>query len=86
MIEKRQKVVELARTHFCLVEDPLLQIHHTDAADFLAAPCAASYDLVLVDIHDPDGMSSAVGAESFLSLIHISAPTRRYALSYAVFC
>jgi spermidine synthase len=67
VIEKRQKVVELARTHFCLVEDPLLQIHHTDAADFLAAPCADSYDLVLVDIHDPDGMSSAVGAESFFA-------------------
>ena len=32
------------------------------------------------------GMSRDEGSEWYLSLIHISEPTRRYAISYAVFC
>ena len=66
-VEKRKKVVELARTYFYLAEDPLLRIHHMDAADFLGDQPEDPYDLVLVDIHDPDGMSSAVGAERFFA-------------------
>ena len=33
-----------------------------------------------------DGVTVAESVVLFLSLIHISEPTRRYAISYAVFC
>ncbi len=66
-VEKRKKVAELARTYFHLDPDPRLEIHHLDAADFLNAQPGRSYDLVLVDIHDPDSMSSAVSGEHFFA-------------------
>ena len=61
----RQKVIELARTHFYLSEAPRLQIYNMDAAAFLHSDAPGFYDLVLVDIHDRDGMANAVGERSF---------------------
>ena len=66
-VEKRARVVQLARSFFHLPDGPRLQIHTADAADFLATGGGGPYDLVLADIHDRAGMASAVGEANFFA-------------------
>jgi len=66
-VEKRRKVVELAHAYFYLPRDPRLQIHVDAAEDFLRRRGDGSYDLILVDLHGPDGMAPAVGEPDFFA-------------------
>ena len=66
-VEKRAQVVELARAFFYLPDTPRLQVHIQDATTFLKGQPTGTYDLVLVDIHDCDGMSSAVNQPGFFA-------------------
>ena len=54
--------------------------------DFVAAHFACEQDKFSTD--NPDGFVDFGSAQNFLSLslIHISEPTRRTPISYAVFC
>lgn len=65
-VEKRALVIEVARAFFHLPEDPRLQIYLADAAAFLHGP-AAAHDLVLVDLHDPEGMAPLVSRPDFFA-------------------
>lgn len=63
-VEKREKVVEVAHAYFHLPEDPRLRIFVDQAGRFLQQ-ASEKYDLVLVDIHDSQGIASEVGKPDF---------------------
>ena len=71
-VEKRPKVVEVAHAHFCLPHDERLTVHLGDGYCFLEEADADSagslYDLVLVDLHNGDGMAPVVHRPEFWSL------------------
>ncbi|MBT4501443.1 MAG: spermine synthase, partial [Gemmatimonadetes bacterium] len=56
-VEKRMRVVEVARAFFELPVEERLKISVGRAEDFLRRCKEGAYDLVLVDIHDSDGMA-----------------------------
>lgn len=65
-VERRALVIEVARAFFHLPEDPRLQLFLADAAAFLCRR-AAPHDLVLVDLHDPQGMAPLVSRPDFFA-------------------
>lgn len=66
VVEKRQKVVELARAYFHLPEEPRLRIFVDCAESFLRQE-EGDYDIVMVDIHDREGMARALEEKSFFT-------------------
>ena len=60
VVERRAKVVEVARTYFQLPSSPLLRIHLMDAARFVEGWRGRAFDLVLVDLHGRDGTAPVV--------------------------
>ena len=66
-VERRPTVVQLARRFFALPENNNLRVLETDAEQFVARHREPSYDLVLVDLHTPEGMASANGAPDFIA-------------------
>lgn len=66
-VEKRPRVVEVARGFFALPDDPRLRIFAGPAEGFLPQLEAGAYDLVLVDIHDCDGMARAQAEAGFFA-------------------
>ncbi len=71
-VEKRSKVVEVARAYFGLPRDERLIVHVGDGYCFLedadADPTRSAYDLVLVDLHIGDGMAPVVHRADFWAL------------------
>lgn len=67
-VEKRAQVVEVAQTYFHLPADGRIKVQVGDAVDFLRQRDDGAYDLVIVDLHDPEGMAPAVGQSDFFSL------------------
>lgn len=68
VVEVRPLVVEVARKHFGLVDDPRLQIHVGCGARHVAAQQMADrgrYDVVLVDAYGGDGMAPEVSSAGF---------------------
>lgn len=63
--EMRPRVVDLARAFFALPDDQRLEISLTSAERFLASIAVGSYDLILVDIHNRNGMAPAQGDPAF---------------------
>jgi spermidine synthase len=63
-VERRALVIDVARAFFHLPEDPRLRLYLADAADFLRGS-AGAHDLVLVDLHDPEGMAPLVSRPDF---------------------
>ncbi|QJD30763.1 spermine/spermidine synthase domain-containing protein [Methylococcus geothermalis] len=66
VVEQREMVVQAAHRFFGLPEDPRLSVTVGDAAEFVKEarterPC--SYDLILVDLFDAQGMAPLVGDE-----------------------
>ena len=66
-VEKRSRVVEVARGFFGLPDDPRLRVFEGPAEGFLPQLEAGAYDLVLVDIHDCDGMARAQAEAGFFA-------------------
>lgn len=66
-IERRSEVIKLAYGYFCLPEQQRLNIHHADGHDFLSHQAATfkSYDLILVDAFEHNGVSSSVKNQDF---------------------
>ncbi len=66
VVEIRPAIVDVATRFFHLpTEDDRLHLHLGDGYEFLCNAPAGSYDLILVDLHDADGMSPAVDADGF---------------------
>ncbi len=67
-VEKRARVIEVARAFFHLPEEPRLQVFLADAAAFLGADRGEPRDLVLVDLHDSGGMAPLVCRPDFFAV------------------
>ena len=65
-VDKRQKVVEVAQEYFALPNSPHLHIHVGDGFNYMSS-CKDPYDLLLVDLHDSEGMAPIVFHPSFFS-------------------
>jgi spermidine synthase len=69
-VEKRPKIVEVAREYFHLPQDQRLSVHVEDALQFLEAPRTDLYDLIAVDLHDSHGMAPVVQRTEFFPCCH----------------
>jgi len=66
-VEKRMRVVEVARAFFELPVDERLKISVGRAEDFLRQQKEGEYDLVFVDIHNSDGMALGQAERDFFA-------------------
>ncbi len=69
VVEKSEKVIELARKYFGIPVQKHLHIHHQDAESFCSRSKAAPnrYDLILIDIFDADAMAQPMYRHNFFS-------------------
>ena len=65
VVERRAKVVEVAREYFHLAPSPVLRTHVMDAGRFLQTWRGRPFDLALVDLHGPDGTAPVVREPDF---------------------
>jgi spermidine synthase len=65
VVERRAKVVDVARNYFQLPPSPLLRTHVMDAARFMRGWRGRPFDMVLVDLHGPDGTAPVVHEPGF---------------------
>jgi spermidine synthase len=66
VVERRAKVARVAHDYFQLARSPRLRTHLCDAAVFLRED-GRTYDLVLVDLHDPKGTAPLVTEAGFFA-------------------
>lgn len=64
-VEKRPKIVEVARRYFHLPQDRRLSVHVGDGLRFLEGEPTDPYDLIAVDLHDSRGMAPVVLRQEF---------------------
>lgn len=65
IVERRAKVVEVAHDYFQLVPSSVLRTHVMDAGRFVRTWRGRRFDLILVDLHDPDGTAPVVHEPGF---------------------
>jgi spermidine synthase len=66
VVERRLKIIEIARDYFGLPQDDRLKVHWCDAEEFLAqGKKGRGFDLVLVDLHDSQGMAPVTRSPFF---------------------
>lgn len=65
VVERRAKVVEVARSHFRLPSSPTLRIHVMDAGRYLRTWRGQPFDLIMVDLHDSEGTAPIVRDAAF---------------------
>ena len=65
IVERRAKVVEVARDYFRLAPSPALHTHVMDAGRFVRTWRGRPFDLILVDLHGPDGTAPVVQEPDF---------------------
>lgn len=65
VVEVDEGMEALARTFFALPDDSRLRIHVADGWDFLQKDSGETYDLILVDAFDRDGMARTVYVRQF---------------------
>ncbi len=67
VVEKSEKVIELARKHFGIPVQKHLHIHHQDAESFCKKTKDQSrrYDLILLDIFGADAMAPPMNRQNF---------------------
>ncbi len=70
--EMRADVVHLAHSHFALPIDPRLRIHIGDGGQFMALKREQrqTYDLILIDAYNHDGIADEVRVVSFFENVH----------------
>jgi len=66
-VEKRAKVLEVARSHFGMPDDPRLQLHVDDGMRFLQEGEPGRWDLMFIDLHDSEGMAPVVRHPDFFA-------------------
>ena len=67
VVERRAAVVQVAHDYFHLPRSPRLHTHVCDAETFLREQPGRTYDLVLVDLHDPNGTAPLVTEAGFFA-------------------
>ena len=67
VVERRAQVIQVAHDYFHLARSPRLSIHGCDAEVFLREDSGRTYDLVLVDLHDPRGTAPLVTEAGFVA-------------------
>jgi spermidine synthase len=67
VVERRAAVVQVAHDYFNLARSPRLETRVCDAAMFLREESGRTYDLVLVDLHDPKGTAPLVAEAGFFA-------------------
>ncbi len=65
VVEMRQRVVDVAHSHFKLPEDPRLKIHIGDGGAFIRNGTEDTYDLLLIDAFLGEGIARTVCGISF---------------------
>jgi spermidine synthase len=65
IVERRAKVVEVAHDHFQLVPSSVVRTHVMDAGRFVRTWRGRPFDLILVDLHDPDGTAPVLHEPDF---------------------
>lgn len=69
VVEKRQKIVEIAQTYFIVPDTQNLSIYCADAFEFLRSPTPVAYDLIIIDIYSSDGLLKGLNDTQFISSI-----------------
>jgi spermidine synthase len=64
-VEMRQRVVDVAHSHFKLPDEPRLHVHIGDAGSFVRHGGQEPYDLILIDAFLGDGIARTVCGISF---------------------
>lgn len=68
-VDHSSHIINLARGYFQLPDDSNIHIHCRDGFRFLAdKPRNSSYDLILIDAFDEQGMSAQIYSEEFFSM------------------
>src|SRR5262245_32783471 len=67
LVERRAAVVQVAHDYFHLARSPRLRTHVCDAEVFLREHPGRTYDLILVDLHDPRGTAPLVTEGRFFA-------------------
>ena len=67
VVERRARVVQVAHDYFHLARSPRLRTHVCDAEVFLRDDAGPTYDLVLADLHDPQGTAPLVSEPGFFA-------------------
>ncbi len=65
VVEMRPQVVEVARSHFKLPDDPRLHVHIGDGGAFVRNGDNGPYDMILIDAFLGDGIARSVCGISF---------------------
>src|SRR5262245_46879545 len=65
VVERRAKVVEVAREYFQLPAAPVLRAHVMDAGRFVRTWGGRPFDVILGDLHGPDGTAPVVHEPGF---------------------
>ena len=65
VVERRAKVVEVARDYFQLPSAPALRTHVMDAGRFVRTWRGRPFDVILGDLHGPDGTAPVVHEPGF---------------------
>ena len=66
-VERRAKVLEVARGYFGIPDDPRLEVHIDDGLRHLERAEPGTWDLLLVDLHTADGMAPVVRHPGFFA-------------------
>jgi len=64
-VEKRPRIIEVARDYFSLPDDARLHVHLEDGLVFLNQSKPELFDFIFVDLHDSAGMAPVVRRAAF---------------------
>lgn len=64
-VDKRAKIIDVAREYFALPQDARLRVHLQDGLVFLSETKPKQYDIIFVDLHDSAGMAPVVRRTEF---------------------
>jgi spermidine synthase len=67
VVELREKVIQIAYRYFQLPEDPRVNLFIADIRDYLRASRLKTYDIVMLDVFDQNGLSDSVKGYTFIS-------------------
>lgn len=68
VVELREKVVDLAYTYFYMPHDPRLNVFICDIKEYFRKARTKTYDVILLDVFNKDGLSDSVKAFSFMNV------------------
>jgi spermidine synthase len=67
VVEIREKVVDLAHNYFHLPREPRLNIFISDIKEYFRSIRTKTYDIIVLDVYDKEGMSGSIRGFSFMN-------------------